>query len=316
MVGETSILTLKFCYDTLEEYTLEEPQLQYFKIVQLNEEEQENDKETCVLQHYTLTAQKEGVYTLGKLKAHIEFIPHTYQNRYNKNHYLKKIDIFTKSLSLHISALPHGLHVTGIYQLFASVDKREIKANQPIHFMIKLKGKGNIENIDFLDLQIPHTLIYSHKTNTLNKSFDILCDTNYTIPSITLTYFNQEKKMVENLHTKSYQIIVTKTQLKSPVNSWITALVIGIYLGLFFYVYSVLNTLTFLDEKQMLLRRIKQTKNKKELLKIISPYMLESRGLERVVYRLEKSEKRVFKKLKKETTMQIHLLTHESNKFI
>jgi len=140
MVGETSILTLKFCYDTLEEYTLEEPQLQYFKIVQLNEEEQENDKETCVLQHYTLTAQKEGVYTLGKLKAHIEFIPHTYQNRYNKNHYLKKIDIFTKSLSLHISALPHGLHVTGIYQLFASVDKREIKANQPIHFMIKLKG--------------------------------------------------------------------------------------------------------------------------------------------------------------------------------
>jgi len=62
--------------------------------------------------------------------------------------------------------------------------------------------------------------------------------------------------------------------------------------------------------------RIKKAKNKKELLKVISPYMFESKGLQRVVYRLEKSEKSAFKKIKKETTTQMHLLTHESNKFI
>jgi len=316
MVEEKTILTLQFCYDDLEEYTLEEPKFQYFKVLQLSEEEQKDDNRSCLLQRYALTATKEGVYTLPQLKAHIESIPKAYQTRYNRNHYLQKVDIFTKMLSLHILALPHGLQVTGEYQLFTRVDNTKVDAKKPLHVTVELMGKGNIDNIDFLDLHIPNTLIYPHTTKTLSKTFDIISDTNYTIPSIALTYFNQAHQMVENIRTKSYKITVIQTPIQKSHNSWIVPLIVCIYLGLFFYLYTLLEKLAFIDEKKMLFKRIKKAKNKKELLKIISPYMLESRGLERVVYRLEQSEKRTFKKLKKETTMQMHLLTHESNKFI
>jgi hypothetical protein len=316
MVGEKAVLSLQFCYDNLEEYTLEEPKLQYFKVLQLSEEEQKDDNRSCLLQRYALTATKEGVYTLPQLKAHIESIPKAYQTRYNRNHYLQKVDIFTKMLSLHILALPHGLQVTGDYQLFTHLDKTEVVAKKPIHFTVELKGKGNIENIDFLDLHIPNTLIYPHKTETLSKTFDIVSDTNYTIPSIFLTYFNQAHQMVEYIHTKCYNITVTQTSAQKSHSTWIMLLMTGIYLGLFFYLYSLFKQLAFIDEKKILFKRIKKAKNKKELLKVISPYMFESKGLERVVYRLEKSEESAFKTLKKETTTQMHLLTHTLNKFI
>jgi len=136
MVGEKTILTLQFCYDNLEEYTLEEPKLQYFKILQLSEDEKEDDNKTCVTQRYALTAKKEGHYPLPKLKAHIESIPPAYQQRYNKNHYLQSVDIFTKVLSLDISALPHGLHVTGMYQLIAYADTTKVEAKKPLHFTV------------------------------------------------------------------------------------------------------------------------------------------------------------------------------------
>jgi len=311
MVGDKAHLSLQFCYDNLEEYTLEEPQLQYFKVVQLSEDEKVDDNKTCVIQHYALTAKKEGNYTLPKLKAHIESIPLAYQQRYNKNHYLQKIDIFTKALSLDISALPHGLHITGTYQLIAHLDKTKVDTKKPLHFTVELKGQGNIDNIDFLDLTIPNTLIYPHKTETLSKSFDIISEANYTIPPISLTYYNQTDQIVENIHTKSYHITVTQTFTKKSHNRWIVPLVVGIYLGLFVYLYYLFKQLAFIDEKKMLFKRIKQAKNKKELLKIISPYIFESKGLGRMVYRLEQSEENAYKKIQKEIISQIHLLFRE-----
>jgi len=71
MVGEKAVWTLKFCYDNVEEYTLEEPKLQDFKVtLLLDEEQKENNLTTCALQEYELRAQKAGTHTLPVLKAH------------------------------------------------------------------------------------------------------------------------------------------------------------------------------------------------------------------------------------------------------
>ncbi len=316
MVGDKATLSLKFCYDNLEEYTLEEPQLLDFKVALLREEEkQETNTTTCVLQHYTLHAKKAGRFTLPALKAHIESIPPKYQERYNKNHYLQKLDIYTKTLTIEVTPLPEGLSVTGNYTLSASVDSTTVQAQKPLHFTVSLEGEGNIENLDFLTLSIPHTLIYSHKAEGLSKTFDIISDENYTIPAITLTYFNQEQQMVERIHTESYHITVTGTSVKKSKNIWLWALLSAIYLGLFYAVYRIFKALAFIDEKKILFKRIKNAKNKEALLKVIAPYMHKSKGLERLVYRVEMSERSAFKGLKKETTTQMHLLTQNSNKF-
>jgi len=309
MVGEKAVWTLKFCYDNVEEYTLEEPKLQDFKVtLLLDEEQKENNLTTCALQEYELRAQKAGTHTLPVLKAHIESIPLAYQNRYNKNHYLEKSDIYTKPITIDISALPQGVQVTGTYALLASIDKTEVQAQKPLHLTIKLKGEGNLENIDFLTLNIPHTLIYAHPTQTLSKTFDIIADVNYTIPAISLTYFNQTQQMVELLSTDMYPITVIKASSNRPDNRWILLCILSIYFVLFFYAYYLFEKIAFVDEKQILLRRIQKAKNKTKLLNVIAPYMLESRGLKRVVLQLEKSESSAFKRLKKEIIMQMHLL--------
>jgi len=317
MVGEKAVLRLAFCYDNLEEYTLEEPQLQYFNVTPLSEDEtQESHHISCVTQRYAFMAKKAGDFTLPRFKAHIEYIPLAYQERYNKNHYLQKIDIFTKPLSLHVSPLPHGLRVSGVYHLVASLDKTEVDAQKPLHFTVELKGEGNVENIDFLALNIPHALVYPHKTNTRSKTFDIVSDENYTIPAISLTYFNQAHQMVEITHTEAYQITVLSSSVKKSKSTWVLVFIILVYLCLFFYLYTVFRQIAWVDEKQMLAKRINKAKSKKELLKVIAPYMHKSKALERLVYRLEESEERAFKGLKKETTTQMRLLTQNSNKFI
>ena len=317
MVGKKATLSLKFCYDNLEEYTLEEPQLLDFKVDLLREEEkQETNTTVCLRQHYALSAKKAGTFTLPALKAHIESIPPKYQERYNKNHYLQKLDIYTMALPIEVTPLPEGLSVTGNYSLNASVDSTTVRAQTALHLTVSLKGKGNIENLDFLTLSIPHTLIYPHKTEGLSKTFDIIADENYTIPTIALTYFNQEQQMVERIHTESYHITVTGISVKKSKNIWVWLLLWVIYLGLFYAVYRIFKTLAFIDEKKILFKRIKGAKNKEALLKVIAPYMHKSKGLERLVYRVEMSERSAFKGLKKETTTQMHLLTQNSNKFI
>ena len=316
MVGEKATVSLKFCYDNLEEYTLEEPQLLDFNVALLNEEEkQETNTTTCVLQHYTLRAKEAGTFTLPTLKAHIESIPPKYQERYNKNHYLQKLDIYTNALPIEVIPLPEGLSVTGNYSLTASVDSTTVQAQTPLHLTVTLHGEGNIENLDFLILSIPHTLIYPHKTEGLSKTFDIIAKANYTIPSITLTYFNQEEQMVERIHTESYPITVTGISVQKSKNIWVWLLLSVIYIGLFYAVYCIFKTLDFIDQKKILFKRIKSAKNKEALLKVIAPYMHQSKGLERLVYRVEMSERSAFKGLKKETTTQMHLLTQNSNKF-
>ena len=314
MVGEKATLGLKFCYDNLEEYTLEEPQLLNFNVALLSEEEkQETNTTVCLHKHYALSAKKAGMFTLPALKAHIESIPPKYQERYNKNHYLQKLDIYTKALPIEVILLPEGLSVTGNYSLTASVDSTTVHAQNPLHFTVLLRGEGNIENLDFLTLSIPHTLIYSHKTEGLSKTFDIISEANYTIPAIALTYFNQEQQMVERIHTESYHITVTGVSVKESKSIWVLLSVI--YLGLFYVVYRIFKALAFVDEKKILFKRIKGVKNKEALLKVIAPYMHKSKGLERLVYRVEMSERSAFKGLKKETTTQMHLLTQNSNKF-
>ncbi|MBA1419523.1 MAG: BatD family protein [Epsilonproteobacteria bacterium] len=316
MMGEKTVLTLKFCYDDLEEYSLEELQLQYFKIVFLNEYEKEGNQLSCITQRYSIIANKSGDFILPALKAHIESIPKKYQELYNKNHYLQKIDIYTKSIPLKVTPLPQNLKVTGDYRLIASIDKKDVNAQNPIHFTVTLKGKGNIENLDFLTLSIPHALVYPHTTTTLSKTFDIVSDDNYTIPAISLSYFNQENHMVENISTDTYQIVVKSNVIPSFWNTYILIWLLIFVFLLLFYLLRIFRQIDYIDEKKMLFKRIKQAKNKEDLLKVIALYMHVSKAMERLVYRVEMSERSAFKGLKKETTTQLYLLTQNSNKFI
>jgi len=296
MVGEKFTLTLKFTYDNLEEYEVQEPNFENFESQLLEDKEfKKNNGSWQVLQRYQLTPKKAGLFTLPPLKTHIEMIEKQYQGRYNQNKYLKKFDIFTKPIKVTIQPLPEGITITGEYELYASVNKNATKLGEPIHFVVGVKGKGNIPNLAFLTLNIPRTTIYEKSPTEYEKSFDILSNQSFSIPPIVLKYYNQRTKEIDILTTPLFKIEVINGLKKEPTPQRYWWALLLLLLPLWFGIKQSKN-----NEKNIVRRELKRSNNREELLKKLMPYFQKNRQLTRLIYQLEEVESQDFKRLKKE----------------
>jgi hypothetical protein len=310
MVGEKAQLTLTLRYTNLEDYTIEDTQFENLQTTLLEEtEQQESDGTWIVTQRYTITPQKAGTVTLTSPIAHVESIAPEYQERYNRNKYLVKTDIQAKPLILTITPLPEGITVTGTYTLKTTVDKTEVKAGKPVRFTVQLEGEGNIQDLSFFTLQIPHTTVYETEINSTKKTFDIVSDHNYTIPAISLKYYNQSTQSTELLSTQSYSIEVITPPTPQKSKAKVLLILFIIFAGLLYYPYSLFNSLAYLDKKAMFIKVLKKSKTKEELLAKVAPYLGKDRGLDRLVFRLEEVEHSGLKALKKEILKQFKSLS-------
>ena len=299
LVGEKCTLTLNLSYVNLEEYEIDEPYFENFDLLLKEDKESKNINGTWqVKQIYQITPRKAGTFRLDPLKTHIEMIEVKYQKLYNKNKYLKKFDIFTKSIMMKVEPLPQDLTITGDYQLYSNIDKNLTHVGKPIHFTIGIKGEGNIPNLDFLTLNIPDVTIYEKTVTKFEKSFDILANKSFTIPPIMLRYYNQKTEQINLLSTAPFDIKVTGSKAKERS--------FKIFWWFIFPFISILQLLWFIpklfvyDEKKSLKKQLKLCKDKDKLLKKLMPYLYENRQLTKLIYQLEEVENRDFKKLKKE----------------
>ena len=287
MLGEKVTLTVDFVYDNVEEYEVKEAKFENVETTLVSDDEFQEGNQTHKRIIYTLRPQKAGKLTLPALQAHIEMIPPAYQSRYNKNKYLKKLDISSNPLTLEVQPLPQALTVWGDYTMHAKVDKTETTIGEPIRFTVTLQGEGNIKNLDFLTLDIPHTLIYE-KNRGLTKAFSIVPEKDFTIPTITLKYYNLSTHSVVLLSTPSYHITVKPKPVKPlvpPMLGYIMLLVI--FGALFYYLNHLFTSLDHLDKKATFIKTLKKCKTKEELLAKVAPYLGKDRGLDRLIYRLE-----------------------------
>jgi len=301
MVGQKAELTLTLRYTNLEDYNIDEPKFEHFSTTLLEDTETQDANHTwLVTQRYTLTPQKAGTFTLTSPTAHLESIAPQYQERYNRNKYLVKTDIQAKPLTLNISPLPQGLKVTGTYTLTTEVDKQKVKAGEPVHFTLHLKGEGNIADLSFFTLAIPHTTVYETNTGTNKKEFDIVSDHNYTIPALSLQYYNQSTQSTELLSSQAFGIEVITTPTPQKSKAKVLSLLLLIFAGLLYYLYRLFSSLAYLDKKTMFIKVLKQCKTKEELLVKVAPYLGKDRGLDRLIFRLEGVGESGFKRLRKE----------------
>jgi len=308
IVGETTYITLTLRYTNLEDYNIEDAKFENFQTTLLKETEtQENNSTWVVTQRYALVTQKAGTIILTSPIAHVESIAPEYQKHYNRNKYLVKKDIQTTPCTLNITPLPQGINVTGTYTLSTKVDKQKAKAGEPIRFTVQLQGEGNIANLSFFTLPVPHTTVYEKSTSTNEKYFDIVSDSNYTIPIISLEYYNQSSKSIELLSSKAFtiEIIPLPIAQKSKVN--IRLILLILFVGLFYYGWYLLDALSYIDKKSTFIKILKKTKNKEELLAKVAPYLHKNRQLYRLIFKLEEVENSEFKRLKKEIVCQIKL---------
>jgi len=301
MVGEKAHITLTLHYINLEDYSIDEPQFENFQTMLLEETETQDRNGTWLItQRYAITPQKAGTFTLTSPTAHLESIAVEYQERYNRNKYLVKTDIQAKPLTLNISPLPQGLKVTGTYTLTTEVDKQKVKAGEPVHFTLYLQGEGNIADLNFFTLHIPHTTVYKTSMSTNKKQFDIVSDHNYTIPALSLLYYNQSTQSTELLSSQAFAVEVVTSTTPQKRKSKVLFVLLLAFAGLFYYLYHLFASLTHIDKKSTFIKALKKCKNKEDLLAKVAPYMGKDRGLDRLIFRLEGLEDNTFLELKKE----------------
>ena len=308
MVGEKTHITLTLRYTNLEDYNIEDAKFENFQTTLLKETEtQENNSTWVVTQRYALVAQKAGTTTLTSPIAHVESIAPEYQKRYNRNKYLVKKEIHATPCTLNITPLPQGINVTGTYTLSSKVDKHKVKAGEPIRFTVQLQGEGNIEDLSFFTLAIPHTTVYEKATSTNEKYFDIISDSNYTIPAISLEYYNQSSKSIERLSSKAFTIEVTPLPNTQRNKVDVRLMLLILFGGLLYYLWHLFNVLSYVDKKGTFIRILKKIKNKEDLLAKVAPYLHKDKCLDRLIFKLENVESAKFKKLKREIIRQIKL---------
>ncbi len=136
--------------------------------------------------------------------------------------------VISNAASLHVKKL-EGATLYGDYSISLGVDKNEIEGNEGVNVTLKISGNGNFDDIDEYKIQIDGANIYSDKPVVKSEpttkgmkgefiqKFSISSKTDFTIPSLSITYYDSNSKKVVTKSTKPILIKVKKSTKEQPV---------------------------------------------------------------------------------------------------
>lgn len=127
-----------------------------------------------------------------------------------------------KVLPLPQTTLSSFTGAVGDYSLQTSIDKKNVKQNEPVTLKVVLSGEGNINLLDMPEMQIPNGFEkYEPKISATvsrggiisgKKSFELLIiprvSGSFEIPAMHLTFFNPKKKTYQTVSSPTYAISV------------------------------------------------------------------------------------------------------------
>ncbi len=266
---------------------------------------------------YIISPQLEGNQTIEPARMDIGILLKKQKNMLRLER-VKYKTIFSNTLHIQVTPLPEGVTLFGQYQIKATIDKNTTKANQPINLTISVNGSGNIEDINDFDIKVKDALVYKDKAKhtvhfnhgksqgVMQQKFAIVSDKNFTIPSVSLTFFNNKTKKVQTIQTNPIDIEVQgskkqtfqtlqkahKTKLSNEKNHTLNLIYI---LGAFLFG----SLLTLLIQKSPILftrtkptstqQKILKSKSDKELLSTLLPYIDKSEDIKKIVKKLEEN---------------------------
>jgi hypothetical protein len=252
------------------------------------------------------------------------------------NNRLKKMRIFSNDLKINIKPLPQNIALIGDFQIQATVDKNTLTLGESLSYKIEVKGKGNIDDVPEFKLSLADVTVYENKPvlkttiknneyeGVWSKSFSLIPSKNIVIPSMSLEYFNAQSGTIESLKTKAFNIHVlgskktTEVHLekahekvaksepatinRNSVKDRIIFFVLGginavLMVGLYTWVINRKSRKTI--NEQPLIKRVKQSKTKEALIKVLLPFVHVDVQLKEKIEMLEDAQNE-FKPLKKE----------------
>jgi len=335
-VGENFILKILFKHKKdakIVGLSLNKPTFDGFWYKQIDDTKkyEENDFNVIELK-FLLTPLKDGILTINPILLQAQIIDESFKSYFSTT---KDINIYSNELNLKIKKLPQDIKLVGDFEIESTIDKEKIKAGEAVSYKLKITGTGNFDDILDIKLPLSDVTIYENKPEiktyilndkyegTYEKVFSIVSNKSFIIPSITFEYFDKNEEKVVTKTTKTYEIKVEEKEVKesflekadknvetkevvkivekSSLEDKILYFVLGIVFSLLIvslYFYVITSKRKNKDEIYPLLKRVKESKSKKELIKILAIYLKIDSRLDELIFRLEKEED--FKILKKE----------------
>jgi len=119
---------------------------------------------------------------------------------------------FSNELSLKVKDLPNNAKLVGNFKIDASVDKKNVKANEAVNVTIRVEGEGNLEDIESFKPYINGVSVFDEKAiikgDTLTQKIALVGDHDFTIPSFSVAFYNLQTKRVEKISTQEIDIKV------------------------------------------------------------------------------------------------------------
>jgi hypothetical protein len=347
-VGEPIHLVLLFKYKkdlNIVGLEFEKPNFENFwtKELKANENLPQDTEFNYQKLEYLLFAQKSGTLSISPLK--IESV--TAQDRYSSSFFVtsptQRTKIYSNPLQIDVKPLPKDINLVGDFSIEATIDKDSIKQGEAVSYKVTIEGRGNIDDIKEIKLDLKDATVYENPSKikedikeklyggTYTKAFSIVPTKSFTIPEISLEFFDKETQKVKTVKTKSFDIAVemqkvqeTKLEVSKEKtqaievqqsNDSVQTTPISQNEKILYFIFGVLVggsivvvVYTFIQRKKgvrkddtPLMREVKNAKTQEELLKTLVVYIKIDENLDKIIFALEsKVEPQEFKKLKKE----------------
>ncbi len=296
-LGETTTLKLQFWYKDLEDYEVIPPRNDACFVQEISDKERKvaTGYEDTVL--YTLTPKKVGTFTIPAQKV---------QAKIKSNGKRHTLDIYSNPLNLTIHELPKDISLVGNYTLKVWTDATTSMRADPTILHVAITGEGNLENMDAIKVSIPQTTIFASDTqktgNTYEKVFRILADEDFTIPALSLSFWDTKQKRVVTRHSEAIPIMIVDKLTKGlSMEEKIFYFLSGAMM--MFFIRTLYTKAAFFRPKKkenLWIEKLKKTKNNTEFFSVAARMLGKDKALDRLIYRLEKCRGKEFKVLKKE----------------
>jgi len=341
-VGEPIELLLKFKVKhgtKIDRVNIVPPKLENFWVEQSGREQRGIEGNYDVVTYkFLITPQKSGELKIPPTFVQIgKYVKNDnlFDDPFFDNSFFNQIKwskVYSNGLKINVEPLPNNLELYGHFLITASVDKKVANANEPVNLTIKIEGEGNFDDIKKFNLQIPNAMIYNNEPKVEKKIINgkqkglfiqkiaIVADSNYTIPSFELNYYDSQLKKPVTIKTNPIAITikgVTNVGIKSKASkakvevakepdtnkqssnikeskeqnstNGYLYLLVGFILGIF--TMYLANQIDFKGKKKSqkpIAVQIKKAKNDKELYKLLLPYAKDG-YIKNIVKKLEEN---------------------------
>ncbi len=256
---------------------------------------------------YFLTAKTTGNIEIGKSKFEAIEEASSFGEKVNFSNY--KRTFTSKPFKLTINPMPVETDIVGNFSINTIVDKTVIEGNEMVQVFVKVKGKGNFNDIEPFLLNLnnatsttsdPIIQIYP-QNDTMEGSFTQKfyignAQGDFIIPPFKLSFYNLQTKSIQTIKSKPISIEVKnpiiknsirggkeefKTDTKKGSQMYSLNLLIGFLLG----IISIL--ILQMIKKKNFSKKIVNPKNHKLLLQKLFAYKGESNNIDLLIEKLE-----------------------------